>query len=71
MRIFVEPSYAGESVDQIVRHALDIVHAAGVFLNVGGGVFDGRALVLVEPDDTARAILALEKAEMRAFRDQP
>ena len=41
------------------------------FLNVGGSVFDGRALVLVEPDDSARAILALEKAGMRAFTDQP
>jgi hypothetical protein len=69
MRIFVEPSYAGDSVDQIVRHALDIVYAADLFLNVGGGVFDGRAVVLVEPDDTARAILALEKAGMRAFTD--
>jgi hypothetical protein len=36
MRIFVEPPYEGDSVDQTVRHALNIIHAAGIFLNVGG-----------------------------------
>jgi hypothetical protein len=36
MRIFIEPPYDGDSVDQTVRHALNILHAAGIFLNARG-----------------------------------
>jgi hypothetical protein len=66
MRIFVEPPYEGDSVDQTVRHALNIIHAAGIFLNVGGGSANGRALALVRPEDETRALAALRKAGMRA-----
>jgi len=51
MRIFIEPPYDGDSVDQTVRHVLNILHAAGIFLNVAGGSADGHALALVEAGD--------------------
>ena len=66
MRIFVEPPYDGDSVDQTVRHALNILHAAGIFLNVGGGSANGRALALVEAGGGARVLAAFRRAGMRA-----
>ena len=66
MRIFVEPSYDGDSVDQTVRHALDVLYAAGIFSNVKGGSTDGRALALVEPGDGTSALEAFRRAGMRA-----
>jgi hypothetical protein len=66
MRIFLEAPYIGDSIDQTVRHALDILHAAGIFSNVKGGSADGRALALVEAGDGMRALAALRSAGMRA-----
>jgi hypothetical protein len=66
MRIFVEPSYDGDSVDQTVRHALDVLYASDIFSNVKGGSADGRALALVEPGDEVRAFAAFRRAGVRA-----
>jgi hypothetical protein len=63
MRIFVEPPHDADSVDQTVRHALNILHAAGIFLNVCGGSADGHALALVEAGDGTRALAASEGQE--------
>jgi hypothetical protein len=66
MHIFVEPPYVDDSVDQTVRHALNILYAGGIFANVGGGSVDGRAIVLVETADETKALGALRKAGMHA-----
>jgi hypothetical protein len=66
MHIFVEPPHDGDSVDQTVRHALNILRAAGIFLNVYGGSANGRALALVEPGNGTRALAAFRRAGLRA-----
>ena len=59
--IAAAPRIDGDSVDQTVRHALNILHAAGIFLNVGGGSTNGRALALVEAGDGTRALAAFRR----------
>ena len=66
MRIFVDPPYDRDSVDQTVRHALNILHAAGIFLNVGVALpMDTRWLWLKQATET-RALAAFRRAGMRA-----
>jgi hypothetical protein len=61
--------YYGDSVDQTVRHALDVLYAAGIFSNVKGGSVDGRALALVESGDKVRE--PLRRSGGREYEPSP
>jgi hypothetical protein len=48
------------------QYSLAENHAAGIFLNVGGGSANRRALALVEAGDGTRALAAFRRAGTRA-----
>jgi hypothetical protein len=67
MRIFIEPSYLGGSVDQSVRQAFEVLGEAGVASARPGGTLGDYAVVLVDLPDVAKALAVLGKAGMRAM----
>jgi cytosine/adenosine deaminase-related metal-dependent hydrolase len=67
MRIFIEPSYLGDSVDQSGRQAFELLREAGVSSARPGSNIDYYAVVLVDLPDAAKALEALGKAGMRAM----
>ena len=67
MRIFIEPSYLGGSVDQSVRQAFEVLREAGVASARPGGTLGDYAVVLVDLPDVAKALAVLGKAGMRAM----
>jgi hypothetical protein len=64
MRVFIQDHNLPP--EQSVRQALEVLLKAGIYTVDGGGIFGNRALVLVDSDHVLEAVVALNKAGMRA-----
>jgi hypothetical protein len=67
MRVFIEPSYLGGSVDQSVRQAFEVLREAGIASARPGGSIGDYAIVFVNPRDVAKSFAVLRKSGMRAM----
>jgi hypothetical protein len=68
MRIFVLP-YSGdlfERADEVVRHAVAVLHSSQIVSAREGGILNGRAVVLIDAEEVPEALVTLEQAGWRA-----
>jgi len=68
MRIFVLP-YSGElfeRADEVVRHAVALLHSSQIASAREGGLLNGRPVVLIDPEEVPEALVMLEQAGWRA-----
>jgi hypothetical protein len=68
MRIFVLP-YSGdlfERADEVVKDAISVLHSSRILSARDGGIINGRAAVLIDPEEVPEALEILEQAGWRA-----
>jgi hypothetical protein len=67
MRIFVLP-YTGdlfERADEVARQAVNVLHSSQILSARDGGIVDGRAALLIDPEEVPEALETLEQAGWR------
>ena len=67
MRIFVLP-YTGdlfERADEVARQAVSVLHSSQILSARDGGIVDGRAALLIDPEEVPEALETLEQAGWR------
>jgi hypothetical protein len=68
MRVFVLP-YSGElfeRADEVVRHAVAVLHSSRIVSAREGGILNGRAVILIDPEEVPEALVTLKQAGWRA-----
>jgi hypothetical protein len=67
MRIFVLP-YTGdlfERADEVARQAVNVLQSSQILSARDGGIVNGRAALLIDPEEVPEALETLEQAGWR------
>jgi hypothetical protein len=68
MRVFILP-YSGdlfERADEVIRDAVGIMRSSRILSAREGGILNGRAIVLIDPEEVPEALQRLKQAGWRA-----
>ena len=67
MRGFVLPAIGDlfDRADEVIRDAVKILRSSQILSAREGGTFNGRAVVLIDPEEVPDAIVTLEAAGWR------
>jgi hypothetical protein len=67
VRIFILP-YTGdllERADEVAGQAVSVLHSSQILSARDGGIVDGRAALLIDPEEVPEALETLEQAGWR------